>query len=179
MCARFCTAFLLAVFLLLSPNAASAEQLSPFLIDQLVGKEAPDFTLKDQRGQPVTLSSFRGRPVLLNFWAPWAPNSADEVAALIHLRNKHEMKELVILAITADKKSDKAEAFLRQRAVNYPVLSDPGLKVTKELYFVFMSPTTMLIDRNGIVAKLYFGQQEWLRSKMQQQLAEHVNNRAR
>ncbi len=176
---RFGAAILLAAFLLLSPNAASSEQLSPFLIDQLVGKQAPDFTLKDQRGHPVTLSTFRGRPVLLNFWAPWAPNSRDEVASLIHLRNKHEMKELVILAITVDKIPDKADAFLQQMAVNYPVLSDPGLKVTKERYFVFMSPTTMLIDRSGVVAKLYFGQQEWLRPNLQKQLAEHISNRAR
>lgn len=126
----------------------------------------------DQNGKPVTLSSFRGRPVLLNFWAPWAPNSRAEVMSLIQLRARADMKDLVILGITADRKTDSALAFLSGNPANYPILQDPGLNVSLQRYSVFMSPTTLLIDRSGIIRKLYFGQQEWGREKMVRELIE-------
>ena len=171
---RICAMLLLAVFFFLVPPTVSARQLSPFAIDSLVGKPAPDFTLPDQNGRTVTLSAFRGRPVLLNFWAPWAPNSRAEVMSLIQLRARADMKDLVILGITLDRKTQEAEAFLRETPVDYPILQDPGLIVSQQRYSVFMSPTTLLIDRNGIIRKLYFGQQEWGREKLIRELADFV-----
>jgi peroxiredoxin len=170
---RISIALLLAVFLSLAP-AAFADQLSPFTIESFIGNQAPDFTLTDQKEQPVTLSAFRGRPVLLNFWAPWAPNSLDEVKTLAQLRDRADMKNLVILGITVDKKPDAAQALLQQNPVNYPILTDPGLVVTMQRYAAFMVPLTIMIDRNGIVTKIYYGQQEWLRPKMLQSLARHI-----
>ncbi|HSW64012.1 MAG TPA: TlpA disulfide reductase family protein [Dissulfurispiraceae bacterium] len=170
---RFCSVLLLAAFLFFLP-AASVEQLSPFVIDQLVGKQAPDFTLTDQNGKSVTLSTFHGKPLLLNFWGPWAPNSLDEVRTLVRLRERADMKELVVIGITADKKTDAAQAFLRRKPVNYPILTDPDLSVTTHRYAAFMIPLSLLIDRHGIVTKIYFGQQEWLRPKMLQAIVEHV-----
>lgn len=167
-------AVLLAVFLLLAP-AVFAQQLSPFAIESLIGNPAPDFTLNDQNGQPVPLSALRGKPILLNFWAPWSPNSKDEVRTLLALRREPALKELVIIGITADRNPDAASAFLGALQMNYPVLSDPGLVVTTRKYAVFMIPLTILIDRNGLVKKIYYGQQEWLRPSMQKQLAGHIN----
>lgn len=172
------SAFLLAVFFCFPP-AFGAEQLSPFAIESLIGKPAPDFTLNDQNGQPVTLSALRGKPVLLNFWAPWAPNSQEEVRTLIRLRSQPALKELVILGITADRKPDAAAAFPGAIQINYPVLNDPGLVVTKERYHAFMVPLTLLIDRAGVVTKIYYGQQDWLRPNLRQQLAEHIGNQPR
>ncbi len=60
----------------------------------------------------MALSALRGKPVLLNFWAPWAPNSQEEVRTLIRLRSQPALKELVILGITADRNPDAAAAFL-------------------------------------------------------------------
>lgn len=172
------SAFLLAVFFCFPP-AFGAEQLSPFAIESLIGKPAPDFTLNDQNGQPVTLSALRGRPVLLNFWAPWAPNSQEEVRTLIRLRSQPALKELVILGITADRKPDAAAAFSGAIQINYPVLNDPGLVVTTRKYAAFMVPITILIDRNSLVKNIYYGQQEWLRPNLRQQLAEHIGNQSR
>lgn len=168
------SAFLLAVFFCF-PSAFGAEQLSPFAIESLIGKPAPDFTLNDQNGQPVALSALRGKPVLLNFWAPWAPNSQNELRTLIALRKQTAMKQLVILGITADRKPDAAAAFPVAMQINYPVLSDPGLVVTKERYQAFMVPLTLLIDRAGVVTKIYYGQQEWLRPDVQKQLSGHID----
>ncbi|KAF0182202.1 MAG: alkyl hydroperoxide reductase [Nitrospirae bacterium] len=170
---RIIIALLLAAVFFFPP-AASAEQLSPFAIDQLIGKKAPDFTLSDQSGASVTLSTFLGKPVLLNFWAPWSPNSLDEVSTLVRLRERADMKELVVIGITADKKADAAQVFLQRKPVNYSLLTDPGLIVTTRRYAAFMVPLSLLIDRNGIVTKIYFGQQEWLRPKMLQALVEHL-----
>jgi len=167
-------AFLLAVFFCCTP-AFGTDQLSPLAIESLIGKPAPDFTLTDQNGQPVALSAFRGKPVLLNFWAPWAPNSKEEVRTLIVLRTQTAMKELVIIGITADRNPDTAAAFLGAMPINYPVLSDPGLVVTMRKYAAFMVPITILIDRSGLVKKIYYGQQEWLRPSVQKQLTEHIN----
>ncbi|HMK42623.1 MAG TPA: redoxin domain-containing protein [Dissulfurispiraceae bacterium] len=157
--AQFIVAFLLALFFLPS---ADADELSPFLIDNLIGKSAPDFTLQDQNGRSIALSSLHGKPVLLNFWAPWAPNSRAEVITLGKLRVRPDMKELVILGITVDKNETDAKQFVRQATVPYPVLSDPELAVTEKLYAVFMVPTTIFIDRQGVIARIFFGQQEWL-----------------
>lgn len=178
MSTRICIAIILAAFLLIAP-ASFADQLSPFTIGSLVGKQAPDFTLIDQQDKQITLSSFRGRPILLNFWAPWSPNSIDEVNTLVELRRRADMNELVIIGITVDKKPDAAEALLRQTSLNYPLLTDPELIVTTQRYAAFMVPLSLLIDRNGVITKIYYGQQEWLRPNLQKQLAEHVGNRAR
>jgi peroxiredoxin len=117
--------------------------------------------------------------VLLNFWAPWSPNSRAEVMSLIQLRARADMKELVILGITADRTPDAAQSFLKKASRNYPILADPGLRVTTQRYAAFMIPLSILIDRNGVITKIYYGQQEWLRPSLQQQLAEHVAIRAR
>lgn len=171
-------ALFLAVFLSASP-AAFADQLSPFTIESLAGKQAPDFTLIDQRGNQVTLSSFRGKPVLLNFWAPWAPNSIEEVGTLTKLRERADMKDLVILGIAADRKPEAAQSFLKHTPVNYPMLTDPGLMVTMQRYSAFMAPISFLIDRSGVITQIYYGQQEWLQPSLQKQLAEHIGIRTR
>jgi peroxiredoxin len=166
---------LLAIFSL-HTNTFAADPISPYTIETLIGNTAPDFTLNDQHGNSITLSTFRGRPVLLNFWAPWAPNSLHEVKNLIALRNQPEMSDLVILGITAAR-THSATDLAKQLSANYPLLDDPELVVTKRRYDVFMVPITFLIDRDGRVKKIFYGQQEWLWPAMQKQLFEHIRMR--
>jgi len=101
------------------------------------------------------------------------------VKTLIRLRSQPALKELVILGITADRTPNAAMAFISAHPVSYPILTDPGLVVAKERYAAFMIPLSLLIDRNGVISKIYYGQQEWLRPSLQQQLTEHIANRAR
>lgn len=89
------------------------------------GKPAPDFTLKDLAGKDHKLSDYRGKTVVLVFWATWCPPCQMEVPDLIKLRNDIGEDKLAILAISAEK-PDLVKRFVEKRRINYTVLLDTG-----------------------------------------------------
>lgn len=122
-----------------------------------VGRRAPDFTLESLEGEPVSLSSFQGRPVVINFWASWCPPCREEMP---HLQAAVEADpELVVLAVDATHTERRAEdvvAFVEHHGLTFPVALDPDGAVN-ELYLVRALPTSYFVDRSGIIRARYLG----------------------
>ena len=150
----------------LVPDASTGmpEYLSPF-----VGKPAPKFTLEDLSGRKVSLESFKGKALLINFWATWCGPCKIETPWLIELRNKYAGQGFEILGISTEgqdlKPSDKAgfarqktaiAKFVQQQRVPYPVLVN-GDSLSQEYGGLDAMPTSFFVDRNGKVVAAQMG----------------------
>ena len=149
---------LLLVFLMFF--LLTAESPSPWGVDELIGTKAPDFTLKDLSGGTASLSSMKGKAVLVNFWATWCPPCRDELPSLSRLSGIYKNKGLVVFAVATDKRSDEVKSFLAKHSYTFQTLMDPDLKTSRQ-FRVFSMPTSFLIDRNGLIVKRYLGEEEW------------------
>jgi peroxiredoxin len=109
-----------------------------------------DFTLADVHGKSCGLRELRGKVVLLNFWATWCPPCRKEIPDLETLYQRFRSQGFVVLGISDDEPS-KVRAFVREHAVTYPVLLDPGSKVNQS-FQVDGIPKSFLYDRQGRVA---------------------------
>lgn len=173
------TVILGLICFLLSPNPQSqtpafAEPPSPFAVEKIVGQPAPDFTAKDINGSPVSLSSFKGRVVLLKFWATWCPPCRTEIPSTNKLAGRLAGRGLVILAVSTDTSVSAAKDFLRKNPVTYTVLFDENQKITKTVYKAFMVPTTFLIDRKGVVVRKYFGEHDWTEPEILKEIESYL-----
>jgi peroxiredoxin len=138
----------------------TAEAPSPWGIDELIGKKAPDFVLKDMNGATISLSSLTGKVVLINFWATWCPPCRDEMPALNKLYNGYKNRGLVVLAVSTDRRESDVKKYLSRNSFDFPVLTDLDMKVSRQ-YKVFSMPTSFLLDKNGVIIKKYLGEEEW------------------
>lgn len=141
----------LVVTLPLSYNVHAEEDRLPGL---KIGTEAPDFTLKDLSGQSISLSDYRGRKVILNFWATWCPPCKVEMKDFqtFHLQKKDQ--DIVILAVNIDPKSN-VKGYIEKMGITFQVVLDEGDEVNEQ-YEVFAVPTTYFINENGIIKDKYF-----------------------
>jgi len=111
------------------------------------GSSAPVFTLPDLQQQPVSLTAFRGRPVLLNFFATWCPPCRAELPDLEALAQANpDCLRVVGIAVNSGAAA-KVAAFARERGLTYPVLMDDGGAGAK--YSVARLPHSVLIDADG------------------------------
>ncbi len=156
---------LILLIVILTPvTELDAELFSPWVIERLVGKEVPEFTAKDLSGNNVTLSSFKGRPILLNFWATWCPNCRDERPYLNFLYREYKDRGLVIIAVSTDKSLQKLKEYMEREPVNFIVLHDDSNKAA-ESYGVYSLPTSFLIDRRGIIKHKFIELRDWTDKK--------------
>ncbi len=144
---------------LLYSNAFAQD--SSYNIEKLVGQRAPDFTLKDLEGKPVNLSSFKGKVVLLNFWATWCPPCKAELPSMNKLYQQLKNRGLVIIAVSTDRSVSVIKEFTKNNPLDFIIVIDSDLRVSRSLYKVFMLPTTFIIDKRGIISGRYFGEQDW------------------
>jgi peroxiredoxin len=126
------------------------------------GPTAPDFSLKDLSGQTVTLEQYRGKVVLLDFWATWCPPCRMTIPMLIKLQDKYRDDGLVILGISIDDPQQITDKdlryFIKMNKINYPVLRY-NQKVMKD-YFEgerVSIPTMFVVDRNGKIRDMIVG----------------------
>ena len=120
------------------------------------GAEAPDFALVDLQGQKKTLKDFRGKWVLLNFWATWCVPCIAKMAALERLSKVLGPKGFTVLGVNMDEDSQESaiQQFLQERGLSFPVLRDPENK-TKDLYQITGFPETFLIAPDGKFVSVY------------------------
>jgi peroxiredoxin len=125
---------------------------------EAVGKVAPlDFTLKDMNGVTVKLSSFKGKIILLNFWATWCPPCKVEIPDLIALQDEYA-DDLVVLGFSVDDTPELLKPFAAEYAINYPLLVGLGHENVQEAYGPMWGiPVTVVIDRDGRVAQKHSG----------------------
>jgi peroxiredoxin len=124
-----------------------------------IGTPAPDFTLQDS-DHKVSLSDYRGKVVLLNFWATWCPPCIIEMPSLIALQQKMKDKDVVILGVSIDEDEAAYHKFLKNYGVNFVTVLDKDRK-TPSLYGTFGWPETYIIDRQGVVRRKFIGAAEW------------------
>ena len=111
---------------------------------------APDFTLKDLNGNDVTLSSFKGKKVLLVFGATWCPYCVKEVPELNAFYGKHKDADVKIINIDIQESIAKVKGFVQKHNMKYTVVIDPDGKVAAQ-YNVYGIPAVFLVDENGII----------------------------
>jgi peroxiredoxin len=120
----------------------------------LVGRPAPAFQLPTLDGRPASLTDFRGRPVIVNFWATWCEPCKEEMPALQTQTDAHP--ELVVLGIDNVESAVKVRPFVEQLGIKFPILLDQDGSVV-ERYRVSGLPTTFFIDGTGILRFVYRG----------------------
>ncbi len=157
--------FLVLCFVLI----VSTAHANPWAINELRGKRAPDFTTTDLTGRTHRLSDYKGRVVLLNFWATWCPPCREELRSLESLRKDYKDKRLVIIAISVDRDIEKVKRFLREISTSFIILHDGKYSVYKK-YNVFSVPMTFLIDRKGRIVDIFFGEQDWTSPTIKEQI---------
>lgn len=136
----------LIFLLLLSPIAATAQ-----------GTKAPALVLKDLRGRRVRLSDFKGRVVLLNFWAEWCPPCRAEIPDLVQWQREYRSRGLQVIGITYPPTDRIAvRQFARTLKINYPVVF--GTAETKARFDQSETlPITVIIDRDGNIREIITG----------------------
>jgi len=125
------------------------------LVGDLQGAQAPDFELTSLDGRKVKLSDFRGKAVVLNFWATWCAPCKIEMPWFVDLQNQYAREGLTIIGIAMDDSApQKIAEFTSEVGVNYPVLLGTN-KVSEAYGDVEYLPTTFYINRQGkIVGKV-------------------------
>jgi thiol-disulfide isomerase/thioredoxin len=122
----------------------------------LIGKKAPDFTLKDLSGKQVKLSALRGKPVLLDFWATWCGPCRIEMPELQKLAQKGRSQGLVVYCVNLGDKKAEIQKFVKKEKLALRVLMEPkGFESnTAKAYGVKAIPTLAMIDRQGVLRSL-------------------------
>lgn len=115
-----------------------------------------DFTLPKLGGGEVTLSSYFGQAIFLNFWATWCPPCREEMPAMQRVYDRYRQDGLVILAINFQEDAETVQAFVDELGLTFPVLLDRNGEVTM-LYQVIGLPTSYFINREGRIHRIRIG----------------------
>ncbi len=122
------------------------------------GKTIQDFALHDINGKSLQLSSLRGKPVVINFWATWCVPCRDEMPLLNDYANQLKNK-VILIAVNNDEDSALVRDYVTSLAIQFPVLLDPGGKINS-LFYVQSYPNTFFIDSNGVLRAQHIGQMD-------------------
>jgi thiol-disulfide isomerase/thioredoxin len=121
---------------------------------------APELKAQDLAGVPKTLADYRGKVVLLNFWASWCPPCLREMPSMERLRVNMAGRPLEIIALDSAETPEEVSAYLSRMKLGFPILLDPDGSNTRR-WKVFALPTTFLLDATGRVRYVLTGPTEW------------------
>jgi peroxiredoxin len=129
-------------------------------------KKAPDFALKDMNGATVSLSSYRGKVVVLNFWTKTCGPCLEEMPELADLaRILASRSDVALLAVSTDDGpadvKDTLKSILREETPPFPVLFDPESATVGGKYGTHLFPETWIIDKNGVIRARFDGARQW------------------
>lgn len=123
---------------------------------ELVGQSAPDFTLKGIDDQDVSLSSFKGKIVIVDFWATFCPPCRAEIPGFIEIAEAYKSRGVEVIGISTDKEMDKIRSFVEKNKVSYLMLQ-ANEDVIKAYDNIQAIPTTFILDRNHKIVKKHVG----------------------
>ncbi|MGB8954199.1 MAG: redoxin domain-containing protein [Tumebacillaceae bacterium] len=115
------------------------------------GQPAPDFTLNTLDGKTVKLSDYKGKVVMVNFWASWCEPCRQEMPDIEKVYETYKDQGLVILGVNINEKNVPVQGFVNQMGLKFPILMDHDSKVAVDLYRVKPIPTTFFVDKDGIL----------------------------
>jgi len=121
-----------------------------------IGKSAPNFQFNNAHEQPVSLADFRGKPILLNFWATWCSPCRAELPYIQKVYDKWSEYGLVVLAVNMGESPSKVEEFMKSHNFSFPVLLDSKRSLADK-YNIRYIPTTYFIDDNGVIKHIKIG----------------------
>jgi peroxiredoxin len=158
--------------------AFSSNQDSNGEVPVAAGEMAADFKLPSLSGQPVTLSSLRGKVVFLNVWATWCGPCREEMPSMETLYEAFkDRQDFVILAVSQDRKGRVAvQPFVEKNHLHFDILLDPD-NVVGDAYNVAGVPETFIIDRKGRIVAHHMGAFDWSQSDVRQALNELLDSR--
>jgi len=146
-----------AVYLLATPKSSGPD--APASADAEF-EPAPVLTEPGLDGKPVNLSDFKGKVVLVDFWATWCDPCKEEIPELVKLQAKLKDKGFVILGVSMDEEGAAAvKKFTAKHPITYPVVLNSGERAPKG-WTVPGLPTAYLIGRDGTVRKRWFGEKD-------------------
>jgi peroxiredoxin len=134
-----------------------------------------ELTLKDANGADVRLSDYRGRPIVINFWATWCPPCLLETPELVDLHEQYKDRGLVIVGISYDDEPEQVKAFAKQFRVEYPLLLG---RDREDVFRAFglgdALPTSIFIRPDGTIAARLEGinTKEWFQEQIEGMLSE-------
>jgi thiol-disulfide isomerase/thioredoxin len=122
------------------------------------GQVAPmHFTLKDMHGADVNLASFKGKVVLINFWATWCGPCRAEIPGLVELQDQYR-DDLMILGVSIDDPAEKLKPYAAEFKINYPVLVGNGHQDMQDAFGpLYGIPVSVIVGRDGRIAKKHSG----------------------
>ena len=157
---------LCAIFLIFLPSKAEAQvsaEAARALRDaniHLEQKIADDFTLPLLAGGNAALSSYRGKVVILNFWATWCQPCLNEMPSMETLYQRFNAQGLEILAVDIGQSASTVRQFIRRAGYTFPVMLDSANRVSS-VYQIRAIPTTYIIDREGKIIGYVLGSIMW------------------
>jgi peroxiredoxin len=132
----------------------------------IAGRKAQDFAVMVY-GKPARLSDFRGKVLVLNFWASYCGSCVEEIPDLDRLQRRIAGRGGVVLGVSVDESCANYLEFLRKHPVAFQTTcEEPATKRLAELYGSFMIPETYVIDREGKIARKIIGPQQWDSAEM-------------
>jgi cytochrome c biogenesis protein CcmG/thiol:disulfide interchange protein DsbE len=124
-----------------------------------IGTTAPAFTVQDS-DRKVSLEDFRGRVVVLNFWATWCPPCIEEMPSLVQMQQRMKGKGVEVVAVSVDADQSSYQNFLKAHNIDLLTVRDPDQK-SNNLYGTFKFPETYIIDRQGVLRRKFIGAIDW------------------
>ncbi len=126
------------------------------------GDRAPEFRLPGLDSNLVSLSAYRGKVVMVHFWATWCPPCVEEMPVLEQLYRSLAGQDFEILAVSVDERgADAVAPFARRNNLTFPVLLSPDRSAASQ-YGTFKFPETYVLDREGIVRIKAIGPKDWM-----------------
>jgi len=123
----------------------------------LIGNPAKPFTITSLDAKTIFLDSFKGKVVILNFWATWCPPCQAEIPEFIQFYRDFEKKGVVIIGLGVNDSDASLQEFNKANRINYPVANDKGNRVSSLYGGIKSIPTTFVIDRKGIIRDMRVG----------------------
>jgi peroxiredoxin len=144
------------------------------LVVSLNAAAAPQFTLMSSKGDSVTLASFKGKVVVLDFWATWCSTCRESIPHLNGLYTKFKSQGVEVLGINVEKVNrSKIDRFIKKASLRYPVLLDPSMK-TASMYDVKGLPSVVIIDRNQQQVRFFRGMDKKILTEIDSIIGEMV-----
>jgi peroxiredoxin len=148
----------LAIALVATQVARAAN--APKTLTPWTGGSTPPLALKDVAGAVHDLARYRGKVVLINFWATWCEPCRAEMPSLQRLRERLPDTSFAVLAINVDEPDARVRRFLEETRLDLPVLLDPNKTVTRA-WGVRVMPTTFVVGRDGRIRYRLLGEADW------------------